>query len=319
MQPLVSIVIPCFNSEKYLPQAIESALKQDYDQLEIILVDDGSDDNSLRVASTFQDKRLKIIKQKNQGACSARNSGLKVTTGKYIKFLDADDILAHGVIRKQVAQAESVDESTIIFGYAKNFVGDTSNPERYPKSIHKVDQEFLTELVLKNILTSCPLYRRRLLVSMGGFDTGLKYRQEWALNLRLYLTGSKFKYFNTMTYYRRLHGSGDRISNRRHQGAEELENLENILKSLPERRDPDYLAAWAYVYWRAGRYVLVSEGKLKASLLFNRSRDLAPGKFKKYWPVSYKFAVSVFGLYLPELALLSMRKFVRTLQYRLHE
>jgi glycosyltransferase involved in cell wall biosynthesis len=91
--PLVSIIIPVFNSGEYLAETIESAMGQTWPNKEIIIVDDGSTDNSVSVAKEFNDPAIRIFQQKNKGASTARNKGLAEAKGEYIQFLDADDLL----------------------------------------------------------------------------------------------------------------------------------------------------------------------------------------------------------------------------------
>ena len=91
--PLISLVVPVYNCEKYVGECIESILSQDYSNIELILVNDGSKDNSKNVIEDYskKDKRIKIINQENSGVSSARNNGMKISKGKYIGFIDADD------------------------------------------------------------------------------------------------------------------------------------------------------------------------------------------------------------------------------------
>ncbi len=93
MNPKISIIVPIYNTAKYLPKCLDSITNQTYQNLEIILVDDGSTDNSSTVANKYakKDPRIKIIHQKNSGPSAARNHGLKIATGKYISFIDSDD------------------------------------------------------------------------------------------------------------------------------------------------------------------------------------------------------------------------------------
>ena len=92
---LLSVIIPVYNVEPYLEQCLDSVINQTYKNLEIICIDDGSTDNSLKILEKFQkkDKRIKLIKQQNQGASVARNAGLDIATGEYIAFVDSDDYL----------------------------------------------------------------------------------------------------------------------------------------------------------------------------------------------------------------------------------
>ena len=108
MKPLVSIVIPCYNAERYISASLESALAQTWPHKEIILVNDGSTDSSLVVARTFEPKGVRIIDQPNMGAASARNAGLAASKGDFIQYLDADDLLSSGKI---AAQLEALDQS----------------------------------------------------------------------------------------------------------------------------------------------------------------------------------------------------------------
>lgn len=102
MTPLVSIIIPCFNAERWLAETLESALAQTWPEKEIILVDDGSTDGSLALARKFEPRGVVVITQSNAGAAAARNTGLVRARGEFIQFLDADDLLAPDKIEKQV-------------------------------------------------------------------------------------------------------------------------------------------------------------------------------------------------------------------------
>jgi len=99
---LVSIIIPVYNSEKYLTETLNSALSQTWANKEIIIVDDGSTDNSLALAKKYESDNVKVFSQQNKGASAARNLGLKHANGTYIQFLDADDLLSADKIASQV-------------------------------------------------------------------------------------------------------------------------------------------------------------------------------------------------------------------------
>jgi len=105
--PLVSIIIPVYNAEKYLAETIASALEQIWTNKELIIIDDGSTDNSLMIAKKYEGDNVKIFSQQNKGASAARNLGLQHAKGKYIQFLDADDLLSPDKISKQVTLLEN--------------------------------------------------------------------------------------------------------------------------------------------------------------------------------------------------------------------
>jgi glycosyltransferase involved in cell wall biosynthesis len=101
-KPLVSIIIPLYNAEKFIANTIHSALNQTWKNIEIIIVDDSSKDNSLSIAKKFEGACVKVIHQPNKGASAARNRGLAIAKGEYIQFLDADDFLSENKIEEQL-------------------------------------------------------------------------------------------------------------------------------------------------------------------------------------------------------------------------
>lgn len=111
MQPLVSIIVPIYNNEKYIAVCVKTLLEQTYKNLQIILVDDGSTDSTYEMCSKYQDERILLLKKENGGASSARNYGLKFAKGKYIYFVDSDDYLNLDAVERlvQVAEAGKAD------------------------------------------------------------------------------------------------------------------------------------------------------------------------------------------------------------------
>lgn len=116
MKPLVSILTPCYNAEKWLSQTIESALAQTWENIEIILVDDGSTDNTLAVAKSFESSKVKVISQENQGQSAAENRAYQEAQGDFIEYLDADDLLAPDKIERQVKLLETPDSEFVAAG-----------------------------------------------------------------------------------------------------------------------------------------------------------------------------------------------------------
>jgi len=106
MQPLVSILIPAYNAEPWMADTIQSALGQTWSNKEIIVVDDGSTDQTLSVARHFASKTVSVVTQENLGASAARNRAIELSQGDYIQWLDADDLLSPDKIAKQMTEAE---------------------------------------------------------------------------------------------------------------------------------------------------------------------------------------------------------------------
>jgi glycosyltransferase involved in cell wall biosynthesis len=113
--PLVSILIPAYNAEKWIDETIRSALNQTWNKKEIIVIDDGSHDSTLEIAKRYESRSVKIVSQNNAGACAARNKALTLAQGDFIQWLDADDILASDKISKQLmALGESRDSRILL-------------------------------------------------------------------------------------------------------------------------------------------------------------------------------------------------------------
>lgn len=102
IEPLVSICIPAYNSAEFILDTLQSVLNQTYKNIEVIVVDDGSKDNTLALLNSIKDDKLQFVSQSNQGASAARNHAFKLSSGRYIKFIDADDIISTNCIEQQV-------------------------------------------------------------------------------------------------------------------------------------------------------------------------------------------------------------------------
>lgn len=135
--PLVSVIIPFYNSECHLADTIQSVIDQTWPHIEIILVDDGSSDGSSTVAKKYESLSIKVFRQDNKGASSARNFGLSQARGKYIQFLDADDLLSADKITEQVKLLESHPEKIAVCStvHFRNGMNPFSNsPSAYEES-----------------------------------------------------------------------------------------------------------------------------------------------------------------------------------------
>ena len=113
----LSIIIPVYNVEKYIPVCLESIINQPFKDLEIICVNDGSSDNSLSVLQSYKEKdnRITIIDKKNEGSGVARNTALAIAKGDYVYFVDGDDWLEDNALEKVVSKADELDTDILIF------------------------------------------------------------------------------------------------------------------------------------------------------------------------------------------------------------
>jgi glycosyltransferase involved in cell wall biosynthesis len=118
MMPLISILIPAYNAERWIAETIRSALGQTWSNKEIIVVDDGSTDGTLAIARQFESKGLRVVTQPNQGAAAARNKAFSLSRGDYIQWLDADDLLSPDKIAHQMQRAAQTSERRMLFSSA---------------------------------------------------------------------------------------------------------------------------------------------------------------------------------------------------------
>lgn len=127
----VSVVVPVYNVEKYIKQCIYSICNQTYKNLEIIVINDGSSDNSVQIIKEIDDNRIKIIEQENKGLSVARNVGVEYSTGNYILFVDSDDYLENKEAIEEMCIIAQKDNSDIVVGNAIKFYEDNSIQEIY--------------------------------------------------------------------------------------------------------------------------------------------------------------------------------------------
>ncbi len=146
MTPAISIIVPVYNVEKYLSRCIDSILAQTFREFELILVDDGSTDNSAEICDKYatKDSRIKVIHKENSGQSSARNSGLEIATGKYIGFVDSDDWIStdcleylYTLIEKSKADAVSAD---FVFAYENKSVSFQKDKNPKEKTVDSTEE-----------------------------------------------------------------------------------------------------------------------------------------------------------------------------------
>jgi glycosyltransferase involved in cell wall biosynthesis len=124
--PLVSVCIPAYNCEKYVGEAIRSVLAQSYPAIEIVVVDDGSTDGTLNAIEAIDDKRIKSINSTNRGAAAARNLAYQNSTGEYIIFFDADDLLSVDFIAQQMSRMDGRKDAIVLSGWGRFYNDDLS-------------------------------------------------------------------------------------------------------------------------------------------------------------------------------------------------
>lgn len=192
---LVSVIIPVYNSAGFIRQAIDSVLKQTYTDFEIIVVNDGSPDNSEEIVLSIKDKRIRYIKTENQGNYFARNTGIGAAGGAYIAFLDHDDLWLGDKLEKQIMVFNREKETG--FCCTDHQVFFYQNKEKlYIDRLHTFSgsfsqKEFIEKLIYDNfIITSSVMVRKSCLDHLGKFDTHDGFSMDYDLWLRIALNYS---------------------------------------------------------------------------------------------------------------------------------
>jgi glycosyltransferase involved in cell wall biosynthesis len=178
MQPLVSILIPAYNSQQWIADTIESAVAQTWPKREIIVVDDGSCDQTLRIANQFGSKSVLVVSQPNQGASAARNTAFSLCQGDYIQWLDADDLLAPDKVESQVRVIEDCQSRrTLLSGAWAYFIYRKRKAQFSPTALWRnlTPLEWLLTKMGQNLhmQTDNWLVSRDLSAAAGPWDTRL--------------------------------------------------------------------------------------------------------------------------------------------------
>jgi glycosyltransferase involved in cell wall biosynthesis len=296
MKPLVSIIIPCYNAERWIAEAIESALDQTYSPIETIVIDDGSTDKSLQVIKSFGSK-IAWETGENRGGNHARNRGVALSKGEYIQFLDADDYL----LREKVERHVNVllhSGAGLVYEDWQRFE-ENADGYRQWLPVDIIGERDVLELLLEGVSLAVPtiLFKRSILTCFGGWDETLTSCQEWELEIRLAMSGVVFAYASgCYTAVRRP--ATATVSNRNHRRNDD--NAERILK-VTEKNLADcgelsekYKRAMARFYFRMARSYFDSDPK-RFERLLSEARRLSPQFINHRWRV-YEVAAEIFGV-----------------------
>lgn len=207
MKSLISIILPAYNVEKYIEAAVTSILNQTYQNFEVIIVNDGSTDNTQKICEQLKEKDIRIIliNQINLGSGIARNSGLKVSNGEYIYFMDPDDVINSNLLEENLRIAEKTNVEIVTFGYKSirwnGTINKIKSPVMYIKSKSEFENKFV-ELYKTGLLLAVwnKLYKRSFLIENNLFFEPLSTGQDALFNLEAYKKEFHM-YVNDKIYY----------------------------------------------------------------------------------------------------------------------
>lgn len=204
--PLVSVVVPTYNYAHFIGQMFDGLLAQTYTNWECIVVDDGSTDDTEQVVARMaeRDPRVRYVRQRNQRQAVAKNTALALARGRYVQFLDADDLIEPLKLERQVEFLEANPEADIVYGGVRFF--NTERPEERLHSMFGANEPWMPEvsgtgrevlllLVRDNIMViNSPLVRREVIDDVGPFDPVLPPVEDWDYWIRCALAGKRFEF-----------------------------------------------------------------------------------------------------------------------------
>jgi glycosyltransferase involved in cell wall biosynthesis len=217
MKPLVSILIPAYNAERWIAETIQSALAQTWPRKEIIVVDDGSCDETLSVTRQFASERVSIVSQPNQGGSAARNRAFELCQGDYIQWLDADDLLSPQKIEKQMEAAEKSQNKRTLFSSAWGYFMYRPHRARFNPTPLWTDLNPLEWLQLKwennaHMNPATWLVSRELTQTAGAWDTRLITGEDGEYFCRVIMASDSIQFVpEARVFYRKTASTGSHI------------------------------------------------------------------------------------------------------------
>ena len=211
--PKISVIVPVYKAEKFLIRCVESLQNQTFNDLEIILVDDGSPDNSPQMCDDFaqMDSRIKVIHKQNGGVSTARNAGLDAATGDYITFVDSDDFLDSIAYEKMMSKAEKYDCDVVLADCIKDF---PDHREMYTHEIRKgfynyerLKAEYYSHLlIMENVeypatISNWLILAKRELLNDIRYPVGIRFSEDLLVGARIMLKAKSFYYMKDEAYY----------------------------------------------------------------------------------------------------------------------
>jgi glycosyltransferase involved in cell wall biosynthesis len=261
----VSLIIPTYNCGQYISQAIESALKQTYKDIEIIVVDDGSTDYTREVLKPYVTKRIcQYIYQSNQGVAKARNTGILAAKGEYIAYVDADDEMDKRMIAVCIEALAREKTDWCITDILRIESKGDDDRTRICKTIVPKNPEMG---ILKNDFSlRSPFFRKETLLGVGLYDASLLTREDWDMNIRLIQNSKFFSYIPEPLYIYKIRSNSLMKNNNRKSCDSTLKLLKKHHKKIADACDREVAQIYAHHLWRLGKAYFTDVHDLKSSV-----------------------------------------------------
>ncbi len=306
MQKLVSVIIPCFNAERWIAEAIDSCLEQTYPHIEIIVIDDYSTDNSRSIVKSYGDKITWESLPQNKGGSYARNRGFALSRGEYIQFLDADDFILPKKIERQINFLEETGADAVYGDW--RYQGHQSNGVIFLDEIQKPGTRTdILQSLIENWWTALAslFYRRTAVEKSGGWDESLPAAQDRDFFISVVMSGAKVVYQpGCYSIYRRY----GKVTVSTGSKTRWLENHTKVLQKvetrLSQQHQPlipiNYRRALAQGYFQLARDYMYIDYSVYIGFL-NKSLALCPDFKYKSKNKIYNLVQDICGFHLTEI------------------
>lgn len=247
-EPLVSIIVPVYNTAAYLDRCIESLTKQTYQAIEIILVDDGSVDGSLQILLDAQkrDARITVVQQANAGPSAARNAGLDNAKGQYIMFCDSDDAVAADWCQQMVAVIQKYPDALVVCGfYRLDESGNILRKHSIDAGIYAKDQYFLLYLPGLSGSACNKIYRRTILQEHNiRFDPSRNFAEDAVFNLQYFDYTDSILVIEDCLYYYYFYRNANTLSSQA-----DYFQIREIYSIRLKYISSEYIDEFNYAFW----------------------------------------------------------------------
>jgi glycosyltransferase involved in cell wall biosynthesis len=276
-QDKISVIMPCFNAGAFILRGIESALNQTYDNIELIVINDGSTDDTLQIIENIRDHRMRVVNQQNKGVCASRNCGLSEANGDYIAFLDADDTWRPDCLKKLHGMMKLVSDAAVAYcGWQNVGLSGGSGEPYVPPDYEEVNK-------IEHLMQSCPwpihavLTKKTAIESSGGFDERFTNAEDYRLWLNIAAHSKIVRVPEVLALYHF------------HEGQQASKNR----------------ARAAYQQWMVQKEFIHKHPEIVKRLGYERVRQLTLGELLKkgyvcYWERDLKAAREIFRLVMKQ-------------------
>lgn len=224
MSELISVIMPTYNREKYIAQALRSLLDQDYRPLEIIVVDDGSTDATRQIVESFASDRIRYVYQENSGVAAARNLGLSMASGDFLAWLDSDDYYLPGKLTAQMQYLADHPDAGLVFTQVEDFYND--HAERLA-----MDEDVCRKISFggTHVYMASMLARRSVFDVAGNFIEDLRVYEdvEWLYRAHFHYKICMLHCLDTVFLRRRLHPKSTSYTSRNEESLKKITALTN--------------------------------------------------------------------------------------------